>query len=85
MKRDLRSTKPAPLPDVDPQAFAEAQNAVDHYSSMNEAQLMQELQGFRESGAMNDAALNSMASQISPLLTPEQQTRLSALLSQLKQ
>ena len=52
---------------------------------MNETQLMQELKGFRESGVMDDAALANMARQVSPMLTPEQQARLGALLQQLRQ
>ena len=92
MKRDLRSSKgsgqpvdPQILQGIDPQKIQDAQSAVEHYGSMNETQLMQELKGFRESGVMDDAALANMARQVSPMLTPEQQARLGALLQQLRQ
>ncbi|MDO5110708.1 MAG: hypothetical protein Q4E65_00220 [Clostridia bacterium] len=92
MKRDLRSSKgtaqpidPEMLQSVDPQQLQDAQSAVEHYGSMNEAQLMQELKGFRDAGVMDDEALANMARQVSPMLTPEQQARLGALLTQLRQ
>ncbi len=96
MKRDLRGSKgtvqptgpqvhPQVFQGVDAQKLQDAQSAVEHYGGMNEAQLMQELKGFREAGVMDDEALTNMARQVSPMLTPEQQARLGALLTQLRQ
>ena len=95
MKRDLFTFKGsngaatqesrADLPQgADARFVEDAQKAVEHYSNMSENELMQELQDFRSSGAMNDNALEEMRRSIAPVLNATQQQKLNALIRQLK-
>ncbi len=58
------------------------------YEGKTEAELMRELTRMadaeRKNGALNDERLDAFARNISPMLTKEQQTRLSSLIDQLK-
>ena len=86
MKRDLWSTKSTRDDDSAAKApAADPHNVIDQYSGMNESQLMQQLRFFRQSGQMDDAALEQMAQTVSPMLSEDQRTRLKALLEQLRQ
>ncbi len=95
MKRDLWSSKQgkptsaaegtqAPQ-NIDAQSVQDAQSAIEHYSGMNEGQLMNELLNFRQSGAMDDRSLQEMTQTVSPMLNDEQKKRLDALIRQLRQ
>ena len=99
MKRDLRGSKkqnasqPPPqqyaeiaqnVMNSNPEAFGNVQNIVNHYGGKSEAELLGELKGFRESGIMDPAALQSVAQKIAPMLTPEQQQRLFGVMQQLQ-
>lgn len=96
MKRDLKSMRANPgAPDprmveqarqaTDAQTVAQVQDVMNRYSGKSEAELLQELQGFRQSGAINDAVLNDVAQKIAPMLNPAQRQKLDGLIRQLRQ
>ncbi len=94
MKRDLWSSKQggqgagipsAQIPaSLDPQAVLNAQSAIEHYSAMNEGELMSELKNLRQAGGMDDRALQEMTQAVSPMLSEEQRQRLDALIRRLR-
>lgn len=92
MKRTLRTSKPIPdikeakkaAEQMDPNMLGNVQNAVNKYARKSEAELMQELAAAKQSGLIDPAALASVAERIGPMLTPEQQQRLEAVLKQLQ-
>ena len=96
MKRTLQGSKSKkkPLPDVEeltrqaqqmnPSELNDVQKIVQQYAGKSEAELLRELHMARQSGAINPAELSSVAQKIAPMLTAEQQQRLTAVMRQLR-
>lgn len=89
MKRTLRTSKPIPdmknVPEhIDPGMIGSIQDAVDKYGGKSEKELIGELAAAKQSGLIDPDSLTAVAGRIAPMLTPEQQQRLQAVLKQLQ-
>ena len=99
MKRSLRGSKQggdAQKPRMDEERAARMaqnmdadtmntiQNAVNQYGGKSQSELLRELQNYKNSGMMDDGALDSVAQRLMPMLTAEQQRRLFDVMGQLK-
>ncbi len=59
-------------------------NNIDHYTSMNEEQLMQELFRTANASGVTNNELDDFFKKVSPYLTPEQKEKMKNLIMQLK-
>ncbi|MEG1810436.1 MAG: hypothetical protein RR232_02460 [Clostridia bacterium] len=69
---------------INPDTMKNVQDIVNHYSGKSDHELINELKGFKKTGVMGDAELANVANKIFPMLSREQQLRLSSILDQLK-
>ncbi|MBQ9833183.1 MAG: hypothetical protein IJO48_05555 [Clostridia bacterium] len=83
MKRDLKSFMRGEGAKLDESAMNNAQDAMNKYSGKSDDELMRELNTLKENGTINNAALQNMASTISPMLNAQQKQKLEALIKQL--
>ncbi len=67
-----------------PSMMEDVKQAVDHYGGKSEAELMEELLRYRGTGAIDDASLARIATQIGPMLNAEQQRKLESVMRRLK-
>ena len=58
---------------------------MNYYGGKSEGELMEELMHGKSSGMIDEAKLNDVAARIAPMLTPEQLSRLSAVMERLRQ
>ena len=92
MKRDLRgygrgeqrpnyeSMAQNAMNSADPEQLKSMEDAMNYYG-----ELMEELMRGKSSGMIDEAKLNDVAARIAPMLTPEQLSRLSAVMERLRQ
>ena len=93
MKRDLRgygrgeqrpnyeSMAQNAINSADPEQLKSMEDAMNYYGG----ELMEELMRGKSSGMIDEAKLNDVAARIAPMLTPEQLSRLSAVMERLRQ
>ena len=89
MKRDLRgygrgeqrpnyeSMAQNAMNSADPEQLKSMEDAMNYYGGKSEGELMEEM--------IDEAKLNDVAARIAPMLTPEQLSRLSAVMERLRQ
>ena len=97
MKRDLRgygrgeqrpnyeSMAQNAMNSADPEQLKSMEDAMNYYGGRSEGELMEELMRGKSSGMIDEAKLNDVAARIAPMLTPEQLSRLSAVMERLRQ
>jgi len=97
MKRDLRgygrgeqhpnyeSMAQNAMNSADPEQLKSMEDAMNYYGGKSEGELMEELMRGKSSGMIDEAKLNDVAARIAPMLTPEQLSRLSAVMERLRQ
>ena len=93
MKRDLRgygrgeqrpnyeSMAQNAMNSADPEQLKSMEDAMNYYGGKSEGELMRG----KSSGMIDEAKLNDVAARIAPMLTPEQLSRLSAVMERLRQ
>ena len=59
-------------------------DAIEHYGGKSEAELMNELLGFRKQGVIDDVKLSEVAARLTPMLNAQQKKRLESVLGTLK-
>lgn len=70
---------------ADPEQLKSMEDAMNYYGGKSEGELMEELMRGKSSGMIDEAKLNDVAARIAPMLTPEQLSRLSAVMERLRQ
>lgn len=70
---------------ADPEQLKSMEDAMNYYGGKSEGELMEELMRGKSSGMIDEAELNDVAARIAPMLTPEQLSRLSAVMERLRQ
>ncbi len=70
---------------ADAQQIKSMEEAMNYYGGKSEGELMEELMRGKNSGMIDEAKLNEVAARIAPMLTPEQLSRLSAVMDRLRQ
>ncbi|MDL2217578.1 hypothetical protein LJC27_02860 [Christensenellaceae bacterium OttesenSCG-928-M15] len=95
MKRlDLKSLKNTPkdlneaVAGIDPSTVSQVQNVVSQYQGRSEEELITELRNVtareKAAGNLSNERIDSIAGVLGPMLTPEQQAQMQAMIQQLK-
>ena len=87
LKRNPRELKEA-IAGIDPNTIRQVQHVVQQYQGRSEAELMEELRQIaareRTGGNLPDDRIDKISELLSPMLAPNQQEQMQAIIQQLK-